>query len=154
MPSAKRKVYAYITHEHRLLIFRHVDFPEAGIQVPGGSVEPDEEWDAAVLREAAEETGLLGLRLVRLLGETSFDLAAYGRDELHQRRFYHVRCDTAPPTIWRHAELTPSDGPSDPIMFELSWAPLPDGVPPLIAEMGVMLPALLQSLAAEDDAAL
>src|SRR5690348_6110491 len=108
MPIMKRKVDAYITHERRLLVFRHVDFPEAGIQVPGGTVEPGEEWEAAALREAEEETGLPDLRLVGLLGETTFDLAAYGRDEVNQRRFYHLRCKGTPPVTWRHAELTPS----------------------------------------------
>lgn len=33
------KVYAYITHEERLLVFKHVDFPEVGIQVPGGTLD-------------------------------------------------------------------------------------------------------------------
>ena len=89
MPIMKRKVYAYITHGSRLLVFRHVDFPEAGIQVPGGTVEPGEEWEAAALREA-EETGLRDLRLVRQLGERTFDLAVYGRDEVNLRRFYHL----------------------------------------------------------------
>jgi 8-oxo-dGTP diphosphatase len=143
MPIVKRKVLAYITHENRLLVFRHVDFPEAGVQVPGGTVEPDEEWEAAALREAAEETGLRELRLVGLLGEATFDLAVYGRDEINLRRFYHLRCEGQPPATWRHAELTPSEGPPGPILFEYFWAPLPDGVPPLSAEMGAMLPALL-----------
>jgi hypothetical protein len=29
MPILKHKVSAYITHGHRLLVFRHADFPEA-----------------------------------------------------------------------------------------------------------------------------
>lgn len=37
-----KKVYSYITHQDLLLLFVHVDFPEAGIQVPGGTVEPGE----------------------------------------------------------------------------------------------------------------
>jgi hypothetical protein len=36
------KVYAYFTRRDQLLVFRHVDFPEVGIQVPGGTVEGDE----------------------------------------------------------------------------------------------------------------
>ena len=38
----KRKVFAYITHRCHLLVFWHVDVPEAGIQVPAGTVEPGE----------------------------------------------------------------------------------------------------------------
>jgi 8-oxo-dGTP pyrophosphatase MutT (NUDIX family) len=147
MPTMKRKVLAYITNANRLLVFRHSDFPEAGIQVPGGTVEPGEEWEAAALREAEEETGLHDLLLAGLLGEAKFDLAIYGRDEINIRRFYHLRCEGDPPATWQHAELTPSEGPPGPIHFEYCWAPLPDGVPPLIADMDAMLPALVRALA-------
>lgn len=58
MPVLRHKVFAYFTHSHRLLVFRHADFPEAGIQVPAGTVQPDENSDEAVLREVYEETGL------------------------------------------------------------------------------------------------
>ena len=44
-PILKHKVFAYLTHGHRLLVFRHADFPEAGIQVPAGTVQPDERPD-------------------------------------------------------------------------------------------------------------
>jgi 8-oxo-dGTP pyrophosphatase MutT (NUDIX family) len=61
-----QKVYAYITSpEGQLLVFEHVDFPEAGVQVPGGTVEVGESVDAAVIREAEEETGLSDLFMVK-----------------------------------------------------------------------------------------
>lgn len=63
MPLVK-KVYAYITRGEQLLVFNHVDFPEAGIQVPGGTLEPDELPESAVLREALKETGLEGLQQI------------------------------------------------------------------------------------------
>ena len=69
MPILKQKVFAYITHGHRLLVFRHADFPKAGIQVPAGTVQPDEHPDAAVLREVYEETGLSDFTEVYFLGE-------------------------------------------------------------------------------------
>ncbi|MCD6284740.1 MAG: NUDIX domain-containing protein [Anaerolineae bacterium] len=49
--TLKHKVYAYITHANRLLVFRHVDVPDAGIQVPGGTVEEGEVPDEAAMRE-------------------------------------------------------------------------------------------------------
>lgn len=69
MPVFKRKVFAYITSGNRLLVFWHPDAPEAGTQVPAGTVEPGERPEAAVLREAFEETSLPGLELAGLLGE-------------------------------------------------------------------------------------
>ena len=67
MPLVK-KVYAYITRNKQLLVFSHVDFPEVGVQVPGGILELDELPESAVLREALEETGLEGLQLAAYLG--------------------------------------------------------------------------------------
>jgi ADP-ribose pyrophosphatase YjhB (NUDIX family) len=64
----RHKVYAYITRAEQLLVFKQVDFPEAGIQIPGGTIESGELPEDAVLREAVEETGLERLHLVSYLG--------------------------------------------------------------------------------------
>jgi 8-oxo-dGTP pyrophosphatase MutT (NUDIX family) len=48
-----------------LLVFDHVDTPEAGTQVPAGGVDPDEGLVEAALREVVEETGLLTATVVR-----------------------------------------------------------------------------------------
>ena len=147
MTTYSRKVLAYVTHGGRLLVFRHPDAPEAGIQVPAGTIEQDEPPEEAVLREAWEETGLTRLRLVRLLGTSVRDMADFGRDEMQHRWFYHLRCEETPPTTWRHWETHPSEGdPAVPILFELFWARLPDEVPDLAADQGRMLPLLLASL--------
>jgi 8-oxo-dGTP pyrophosphatase MutT (NUDIX family) len=75
------KVTAFITRPGpagtEILLFRH---PSAGIQIPAGTVEEGETLEQAVLREAAEETGLKNVRLVSRMGE---------RDELPYR-FTHV----------------------------------------------------------------
>jgi 8-oxo-dGTP pyrophosphatase MutT (NUDIX family) len=147
MPRTVRKAFAYITHKDRLLIFSHPLQPEAGLQVPAGTMEDGETPEQAVLREAAEETGLDGLRIVRFLGEAWLDGRGYGRDELHHRFFSHLACDSEPPERWQQYEWDTSDG-SEPPLFELWWVPLPDGVPELIAEHGALLPALLESLSA------
>jgi ADP-ribose pyrophosphatase YjhB (NUDIX family) len=72
MPTEKPvtyKVFAYITHGRRLLVFRHIRAPQAGIQVPAGTLLPGEKPEAGVLREAQEETGRTDLDLVSFLGE-------------------------------------------------------------------------------------
>lgn len=57
--ASVHKVVAYVTHRRgdvvRLLVFEH---PLAGVQLPAGTVEPDESPDQAALREVAEETGV------------------------------------------------------------------------------------------------
>ena len=151
MPLIRRKVYAYITNQGRLLVFTHTDFPEAGIQVPGGTLEPGEPPEEGALREAQEETGLASLEMVALLGERRRDLSDIGLDEVHHRTFYHLRCPGNPPERWQHLESHRSDGIAEPLLFQFFWAPLPDGVPPLIAGLGDLLPELRRFLDEKTD---
>lgn len=152
MPTLKRKAFAYITWGDTLLVFSHPDFPEAGIQVPAGTIEPGEDPEAAALREAFEETGLAGLTLVAPLGEQVRDVTALGKVEAHHRYFFHLRCTESPPRTWRHWEEFPSDG-SERVAFDFFWAPLPDGVPPLIAGHDAYLPVLIQRIKAQREEA-
>jgi 8-oxo-dGTP pyrophosphatase MutT (NUDIX family) len=122
------------------LVFRHTDFPEAGIQVPGGTVEPGEDPARAVMREAYEETGLTELRLVAFLGRTCKPDHLPGPD--HRRYFYHLVCGDIPPERWVHYEMNPSDGSPAPIEFEFFWVTLRDGVSSLSGGLGEMLPRL------------
>jgi 8-oxo-dGTP pyrophosphatase MutT (NUDIX family) len=151
MPVLWPKVFAYITHGDRLLVFRHPHAPEAGIQVPAGTVEPGEALDVAVLREAEEETGLPDLRLARFLGERQRDMRDIGRDEIHHRHFYHLICGGDPPATWEHWERDPSDG-SEPPLFAFFWARLPDAIPDLIAGHGALLPELCAALGLKETA--
>jgi 8-oxo-dGTP pyrophosphatase MutT (NUDIX family) len=142
----KPRVMAYITHGRRLLVFRQPDFPDAGVQVPGGSVNPGEPLDSAVLREAFEETGLAELKLNAYLGDVRHDLTARGRPYIQHRHYYHLTIDGEVLETWQHFETDPSEGDEERILFELFWADLPDGVPHLIADMGEMLPTLLDEI--------
>ena len=151
MRLVKQKVFAYITHNQHLLVFNHPFASEAGIQVPAGTIEEGEHPETAVLREAFEETGLSNLTLDCFLGEQKRAMSDFGRDEIHQRRFYHLICHKAPSLTWRHEELYHASGTSQmPIVFEFFWVPLPDGIPHLIADHGVMLPQLLKVLSTND----
>lgn len=144
----RTKVLAYITHGSRLLVLTHPESPEAGIQVPGGTVEAGEDIADAALREATEESGLTGLRLGALLGKLSLNRADVGLDEIHHRHYFHVWCDQTPPESWRHYEFTASDRPAnhEPIPLDFHWVNLPDGVLPLIAKHDAFLPELIMLL--------
>lgn len=140
MSRSPTKVFAYITNQDCLLVFSHPDFPEAGIQVPAGTVEPDETLQEAVLREAYEETGLAELKLIGYLGSCIYDMSPWGGHRSQHRHFFHLELDGEAPSVWQHYET--SGDQRDPILFELFWAKLPDGVPELIAGHGQMLSAL------------
>jgi 8-oxo-dGTP pyrophosphatase MutT (NUDIX family) len=142
----RNKVYAYVTNRDRLLVFTHADEPEAGIQVPGGTVEPGEDPDLAVVREAFEETGLADLRVAGLLGEVTVDMTVHGRAELARRRFYHLICPGVPAEEWRHWERHPSEGELREIAFDFFWVPIA-AVPPLRAAHDQLLAVLRGRLA-------
>lgn len=157
-PIRRRKAFAYVTSlttsgttsGQRLLVFSHPLSPEAGIQVPAGTMRDDESPPVAVLREAREETGLTALTLVTQLGRREFDARSFGRDEIHDRWFFHLTCDEETPDRWRHGEYDPSDGSGDVIPFDFFWADLPHGVPPLMAGHECFLPALVRALGLDD----
>jgi ADP-ribose pyrophosphatase YjhB (NUDIX family) len=109
MKKVRDKVFAYITYHHRLLVFRHPFAPEAGIQVPAGTIKVGERAEEAVLREAFEETGLDELSLDCFLGKQERDMSDFGCDEIHHRCFYHLRCEGQPAATWRHEEPDPSE---------------------------------------------
>lgn len=141
-----RKAMAYITHGSRLLVFRQPDFPDAGIQIPGGSMHPDERPEDAVLREAFEETGLSGLTIGADLGVVVHDLSPYGQDGVLHRHYFHLRIERGAPETWQHMESDPSEGDQDSVLFEFYWVDLPDSVPQMAGQRDEMVPALLREL--------
>jgi 8-oxo-dGTP pyrophosphatase MutT (NUDIX family) len=132
------KVVAYITQSDKLLVFSHPFHPEAGIQVPAGTIQAGESPAEAVLREAYEETGLENLELCTFLGVQEFDLTPYGRAEIQQRYFFHLEFHGEAPATWRHYENYPSNENTERIEFELFWVQFPH-VPELMAGQGALL---------------
>ena len=88
--KTRHRAYAYITNGSRLLLFIQPEAPEAGIQVPAGTIEPGENLQDAVIREAKEEMGLTELRCERFLAQDTRDMRDCGRDELQYRWFFHL----------------------------------------------------------------
>lgn len=141
----RHKVYAYLTRGDELLVFRHVDFPEAGIQVPGGTLEAGEDPALGALREAREETGLDSLRLASCLGEHQWRFTD-GRQEVHLRHFYHLLSDDPMPETWQHYEMHPSDGSPGEFLFEFYWTPLSQAASVLHPYYVAFIAALQQKL--------
>lgn len=145
----KRKAFAYITQNKKLLVFEHPHAPEAGIQVPAGSIEINENPEDGALREAQEETGLSQLKMIRFLGEQIRDMSDFDKAEIHHRYFYHLLCEEETPDTWHHGEHLPSDQPlhnSKEVahQFRLYWVAL-DDLPKLIADHDFYV-EMLQSL--------
>ena len=120
----RSKVLAYVTRGEELLVFRHRDFPDAGLQVPAGTIEVGEDPQDAALREVREESGLTDVRVVGFLGRYLYDAAPH-RDEAHDRHVYHLELTGSAEQSWLHYETDPSDG-GPPIAFSFFWMSLRD----------------------------
>ena len=135
MANTVKKVVAYITRGDGLLVFTHRDIPEAGVQVPAGTVEMDETPGAAVLREVHEETGLppTAVRIAAYLGCNRFEAAP----NCYERFFYHLLLTATVPDTWLHYET--SGGKSEPIAFSFHWEKRNDPCLRLAGEQGALL---------------
>lgn len=136
--TLKNKVLAYITRQTaigtELLIFAHRDYPEAGLQVPGGTLDDGEDPLAGVLREVKEETGLENFTSIKLLGETEH--VATEKQEIHHRFFFQLTYDKACETTFTH---TVAAGEADEgLVFLYRWVRLGE-LPELAGEMGEMI---------------
>jgi len=145
----RRKVVVYATWEERLLVFREPEFPEVGLQVPGGTIEEDESIEAAARREFSEETGLPAPRRFDWLGENTYRFesetfeAGATRFE-HRRSYFHTVLERAPQAEWEWTEATP-DGGGPPIRMRFSLVPLLPR-PDLFGGLGAFLPGVLERL--------
>ncbi len=134
----KEKVLAYILRQlngqTEILIFRHADYPEAGVQVPAGTLEIGEERVAALLREVEEESGLTTFEKVRLIGTTTF--LAHSKQEIHQRHYYQLNFQGDSPTQFEHR--VSGKGVDKNMLFVYEWIAI-DNLPKLAANQDEML---------------
>ncbi|MFN8577740.1 MAG: NUDIX domain-containing protein [Candidatus Sericytochromatia bacterium] len=121
----KNKVLAYIINNKKLLVFNQPDYPEAGIQVVGGTVEDNEDIKSAIIREIEEETGLKNFTVISYLGKTERNMEDYGKDETHIRHFFHVTTEENRNKSWTHIEKF-SSGSKNNILFNFYWIDFKD----------------------------
>lgn len=136
------KVLAYLTRHHngvcQLLVFDHVDYPEAGTQVPAGSLEPGESPEAGVLRETLEESGVRAERIIHHLGNVEWLNPETGR--LHLRHVFHLQAPAGLPDAWEHIV---SDGEDDKgLRFRCRWMEVSAAARILAGDQGLYLARL------------
>ncbi|MFW9854711.1 MAG: NUDIX domain-containing protein [Candidatus Thorarchaeota archaeon] len=135
-----RKVIAYITTKDKLLVLSHPYSPEAGLQVPSGTVNEGELVENAVMREVLEETGLKDVRIESYLGKSKFLYLNLNHDRYCF--YFHLICNQKTPSRWRIEEKKPSalsEGEEYPIIFELYWIPIREGMVKLSTYYGKFL---------------
>lgn len=136
----RRKVFAYITRgpeDHKeLLVFEHKGEPEAGLQVPGGTIEEDEMLIDALYREVQEETGL-----PRVVLEFEGKIHKYNyypehQDKVYERNIFHFEYTGEPVDYWEHTVV--SDGQDNGRTFQFHWEPVAN-CPKLAADQDAAL---------------
>jgi ADP-ribose pyrophosphatase YjhB (NUDIX family) len=121
----RRRVVAYVTRvrdgQTELLVFEDRKHPHTGTQVPAGRLEPDEELEAGLLREIAEETGLEDVRIVRELG---------GFENHYPRRYenhgFQLVVESHAPDEWEH--VVHGQGDDAGLVFRFRWVPIGSGL--------------------------
>ncbi|MBB4965764.1 NUDIX hydrolase [Saccharothrix violaceirubra] len=127
---------AFVVHDGRVAVFTQDD-EDSGLQVPAGTLRDGERPEEGALREAVEETGLAGLRLVGFLGRYRWDISPI-REEVQDRHVFQFAVDVPPPARWDSAEL--HDGQRAPTPLHFRWLPLDDpGLAELVVGQGTLL---------------
>jgi ADP-ribose pyrophosphatase YjhB (NUDIX family) len=113
------KVIAYVVRWDaggwQLLVFEHTDAPEAGLQVPAGTVEPGEPLEAALWRELSEESGLRPPQVALI---AKLDEAAEPEWDV-VRHIYLLRAADGLPPSWQH--VVAGAGEDQGLVFEYRW---------------------------------
>lgn len=118
------KVLCHIVRDGHLLVFRHRDYPEAGLQVPAGTLLEGESPARGAIRETTEETGRTGFRIGRARGTYEYEFRnmfeGVERHELHMRHVFSLIPPDGLPDRWSHLA---EEGNGD-FWFDFSWVPL------------------------------
>lgn len=142
MQKKVEKVLAYITRKTagrtELLVFEHKDFPEAGFQIPAGTVDPEEIPEQAVLREILEESGLAFTHCGRRIGR--FEWFHQDRNELHFRNVFQLTGTAQMKDEWLH--IVSGKGGDENLVFRYRWIPIQKAQEILAADQGAYLSQL------------
>lgn len=142
---ARRKAVIYLTSADHLLVFREPEYPEVGIQPPGGTIDDGEAVADGAARELFEETGILvpASKLTEI-GRQEYQYEAGGFLHRHSRTYFHAAVAEPVDRTWTRMETNP-DGADHEILFALYWTPLAADLK-LFGELDHCLPTLRRRL--------
>ncbi len=123
----RTKVMDYISRMQvdypELLVFDHVGSPEAGIQIPTGTVEDREFPFQAVLREALEESGLSNFSQDIFLGSHFY---WYSSPKNLIQRYAYLLLSQEPRNEW--VQTVAGEGEDAQMEFKIYWIPLDEAL--------------------------
>ncbi len=137
----KEKVLAYFVRKNNdqfeVLAFDHLNMPEAGTQIIGGTVEENEDLKTSLIREIKEESGLIvHAHELKEVGKTKY--FRKDREEINNRTYFLYTGD--PSKISDYFEHTvKSDGEDNGIRFLFFWLSLKRAESQLTGNFGELL---------------
>ncbi|MFD0711798.1 NUDIX domain-containing protein [Paenibacillus sp. GCM10027626] len=130
------KVTAYITRlnnkKQQLLVFKEKGFEHLGLQVPGGTVEENEDLLRAIQREVKEETGISNVSNIILLGEYSY----YSEKLKSNVKRYYYQMNATCPDQFTH--IVQSNDEDNGWIYDYFWFDI-DENPTLFSYLGIHL---------------
>ncbi len=144
-----RKVCACVVRQGgggpEVLVFDH---PSAGTQLPKGTLEPNEDATDGVLRELAEETGVVSVDLVAQFGRW-VRFAGAGPDEKgamerHEWELFLLRPTSPLPASWTHAAVGSAEESGK--MFRCRWVTVEDDLSGELHPLFAPVSGLLQKV--------
>ena len=120
-----KKAYGYVTRimagKTQVLVFQH-PIAKAGMQIPKGTVNPNERPSESAIREIEEETGLKGVELEKLIAQ---DYWENDDGAIHNRYFYRMKILKAPDE-WIHYPT--GGGEEAGLSFRFFWIKSADDI--------------------------
>jgi ADP-ribose pyrophosphatase YjhB (NUDIX family) len=117
----RTRVVAYVTRGRELLVFDH----GGTTQVPAGRVDHDETLEEGLVREVEEETGVVGVRIVRKLADgKEFARLRPWSVQPHESHAFHAVTDAKTPDAWTH--YVTGTGMDAGMKMPCRWVPLDD----------------------------
>lgn len=139
MAKQVEKVVAYVIRNQgsfrEILVFEHLDHPDAGIQVPAGTVQENEAVEAALLREVKEEAGLEFTKPNKYLGK--FEYFRKDRNELHLRNVFIIEPQEKLANEWIH--IVESSDEDKSLRFKFYWLEFENAAKVLAVDQGKYL---------------
>lgn len=121
-----RKVLGYITRgdqsDFEILVFEHKNNLEAGLQVPGGTIEDGELVIDALFREIEEETGINREDLVLKGKVNKTNYYPENRNIVFERNIFHLAYIGTDHAEWEHCVA--SEGQDNGMTFCYRWIPV------------------------------
>lgn len=141
--ETSRKVFAYIIRgpeENReLLVFEYKGEPEAGVQVPGGTIAEGELLIDALYREVQEETGL-PREVLDFAGKIhKYNYYPDHKDKVYERNLFHFEYTGDQVDGWEHTIR--SNGRDNGMTLLFRWEPV-DHLPKLAMEQDTAIELL------------